>query len=143
MTLIAIFIGALLVLGIAAYALGNLNRKRQGDTPTEEDKPAPRTDMECCGQHAVCERDSLLAGVSRKIEYYDDEELDRFRGTPSDGYNDEDADAFREVLYTMRPDDVPGWVRSLQLRGVSLPDGVKDEIILIVDDLRAHPVPKS
>ena len=43
----------------------------------------------------------------------------------------------------MRPDDVPGWVRSLQLRGVSLPDGVKDEIILIVDDLRAHPVPKS
>ena len=143
MTLIAIFIGALLVLGIAAYALGNLNRKKQGDTPTEEDAPAPCTDMECCGQHAVCERDSLLAGVSRKIEYYDDEELDRFRGTPSDGYNDEEADAFREVLYTMQPDDVPGWVRSLQLRGVSLPDGVKDEIILIVDDLRAHPVPKS
>ena len=143
MTLIAIFIGALLVLGIAAYALGNLNRKKQGNTPTEEDAPAPRTDMECCGQHAVCERDSLLAGVSRKIEYYDDDELDRFRGTPSDGYNDEEADAFREVLYTMQPDDVPGWVRSLQLRGVSLPDGVKDEIILIVDDLRAHPVPKS
>ena len=88
MTLIAIFIGALLVLGIAAYALGNLNRKKQGDTPTEEDAPAPRTDMECCGQHAVCERDSLLAGVSRKIEYYDDEELDRFRGTSSEGYND-------------------------------------------------------
>ena len=143
MTLIAIFIGALLVLGIAAYALGNLNRKKQGDTPTEEDAPAPRTAMESCGQPAVCERDSLLAGVSRKIEYYDDEELDRFRGTPSDGYKDEDADAFREVLYTMRPDDVPGWVRSLQLRGVSLPAGVKDEIILIVDDLRAHPVPKS
>ena len=33
-------------------------------------------DVECCGQHEVCERDSLLAAVSKKIEYYDDEELD-------------------------------------------------------------------
>ena len=25
-------------------------------------------DVECCGQHEVCERDSLLAAVSKKIE---------------------------------------------------------------------------
>lgn len=37
-------------------------------------------DVECCGQHEVCERDSLLAAVSKQIEYYDDEELDTFIG---------------------------------------------------------------
>ena len=34
-------------------------------------------DAECCGQHEVCEKESLLAAVSKKIEYYDDEELDK------------------------------------------------------------------
>ena len=33
-----------------------------------------------CGQHEICEKESLLAAVSKKVEYYDDEELDRFRG---------------------------------------------------------------
>ena len=37
-------------------------------------------DAECCGQHEICERDSLLAAVSKKIEYYDDEELDKYIG---------------------------------------------------------------
>ena len=142
-----ILIVSLIVLAVVAAVAGVIrNRHLRKQVESGELEAMPETvqvDSECCGQHEVCEKESLLAAVSKKIEYYDDEELDRFRGTPSDGYNDEDADAFREVLYTMRPDDVPGWVRSLQLRGVSLPDGVKDEIILIVDDLRAHPVPKS
>ena len=45
--------------------------------------------MECCGQHEVCEKDSLLAAVSKEIEYYNDEELDRYRGTASSDYTDE------------------------------------------------------
>ena len=47
----------------------------------------------CCGQHETCEKDSLLAAVSKGIEYYEDEELDRFRGHPSSGY---DAAAIEE-----------------------------------------------
>ena len=34
----------------------------------------------CCGLHETCESESLLAGVSKGIEYYEDEELDRFKG---------------------------------------------------------------
>ena len=34
----------------------------------------------CCGLHETCESESLLAGVSKAIEYYEDEELDRFKG---------------------------------------------------------------
>ncbi len=92
--------------------------------------------MECCGMHEVCERESLLAAVSKEVEYYDDEELDAYRGRTGDAYSEAEVEEFRYVLYTMREDEVAGWVRSLQLRGVELPDGVKDEVLMIVGELR-------
>lgn len=92
--------------------------------------------MECCGQHETCEKDSLLAAVSKEIEYYNDEELDRFRGVASDEYEEAEVEEFREVLYTMKDDEVAGWVRSLQLRAVELPDELKDEVFLIVGERR-------
>lgn len=93
-------------------------------------------DMECCGQHEVCEKESLLAALSKEIEYYEDEELDRFRGRGGDAYFPDEIEEFREVLYTMREDEVAGWVRSLQLRAVELPDSVKEEVLMIVGELR-------
>ena len=93
---------------------------------------------ECCGQHETCERDSLLAAVSKKIEYYDDEELDHFRGLEGDEYEEDAVDEFREVLYTLQSEEVAGWLRSLQLRGVNLPDALKDEAFLIVGERRIH-----
>ena len=93
-------------------------------------------DMTCCGQHEVCEKDSLLAALSKEIEYYNDEELDRYRGRASDNYSEDEAEEFREVLYTMKETEVAGWVRSLQLRAVELPDQVKDEVFLIVGERR-------
>lgn len=93
-------------------------------------------DAECCGQHEVCERDSLLAAVSKKIEYYDDEELDKYIGIPSEAYAAEDEEEFRDVFYTMQDTDVAGWVRSLQLRGIALPDNIKDEVFLIIGERR-------
>ena len=92
--------------------------------------------MECCGQHEVCEKESLLAAVSKEIEYYEDEELDRFRGRMGDAYLPDEIEEFREVLYTMREDEVAGWVRSLQLRQVELPDDLKDEVCMIVGEVR-------
>ena len=91
----------------------------------------------CCGQHAVCEKESLLAAVSKgKIDYYEDEELDAYRGRPSDGYTEEETEQFEDVLTTMREDEVAGWMRSLQLRGINLPDALKDEVFLIVGERR-------
>ena len=88
---------------------------------------------ECCGLHLVCEKDSL-SPMSQEIIYYDDEELDRFRCTASDNYSDEDADMFADVLYTMRSDEVAGWCRSLHLRGVELPDQLKDEVTMMISE---------
>ena len=92
--------------------------------------------QECCGQHEVCEKESLLAAVSKQIEYYNDEELDRFRGKDASAYSETEIDEFRDILYTMRDYEVAGWVRSLQLRGVPLPDALKDEVFLIIGERR-------
>ena len=81
-------------------------------------------------------QESLLAAVSKQIEYYNDEELDRFRGKDASAYSETEIDEFRDILYTMRDYEVAGWVRSLQLRGVPLPDALKDEVFLIIGERR-------
>ncbi len=93
-------------------------------------------DDECCGQHQICEKESLLAAVSKGVEYYDDEELDRFRGRASNNYTEDEVEEFREVMFTCQEDEVAGWSRSLQLRGIHLPDELKDELFLIVGERR-------
>lgn len=132
-----ILIAATLLLGIVLY-IGHRREKikiRNGETKADVPEQ-PEMPAECCGAHEICERDSLLAAVSKKIEYYDDEELDEWKGTPADRYDDRQTETFREILYSMRSDEVAGWVRSLQLRGIELPDGIKDEVLLIVGERR-------
>lgn len=87
----------------------------------------------CCGRHTDCEK-SLSPMPGEEIVYYDDEELDRFAGTPADGYSPEAVEEFREVLMTLRPEDAAGWVRSLQLRNLAIPEDLRDELILIVSE---------
>ena len=36
----------------------------------------------------------------------------------------------------MMPDDIAGWIRSLQLRGIALPEIVREELILIITESR-------
>ena len=141
--LILYAVGAIALLGVIAALAHWLRGKRyermlrRGEiSPEEIPQEVNPVDMECCGQHEVCEKDSLLAAISKDVEYYNDEELDRFRGREGDEYTPEEADEFRDVLYTMRSDEVAGWVRSLQLRMVNLPDEVKDEVFLIVGERR-------
>lgn len=135
-----ILIISLLILALVAAVAGVIhNRKLQRKIDRGELDAMPEVrevDMECCGQHEVCERDSLLAAVSKKIEYYDDEELDKYIGVAPDAYTPEQEDEFRDVFYTMQDTDVAGWVRSLQLRGIALPDNIKDEVFLIIGERR-------
>lgn len=131
-----ILIYALIALFVIALLAGSIRLwwyRRRGEDVPEIQEPRPEG---CCGQHEVCEKESLLAAVSRDIEYYDDEELDAFRGRPSDEYTNEEVEQFQDVLYTMRSEEVAGWVRSLQLRGVNLPDELKDEVFMIVGERR-------
>lgn len=72
-----------------------------------------------------------MQAATKPIVYYDDEELDAFRGRPSDSYTDEETQQFAEVLETLRSDEVKPWGRSLILRGINMPDGIKDEFIMM------------
>ena len=132
-----ILVIAIVLLGLVTYYFHRRDQRKQaaaGTPPPAEEKPAPP--QECCGQHLVCERDSLLAGVSKAIEYYDDEELDEWKGTPADQYTPEQVERSRDIFYTLLPTDVPGWVRSLQLRQIEVPEALRDEILLVVNEQR-------
>ena len=137
-----ILIGVLIAVGVLAFIAGVIRDKKikkKIETGELDEYPdVQEVDEECCGQHQICEKDSLLAAVSREIEYYDDEELDQFIGYGPDDYTEEDAEMFRDVFYTMHDTEVAGWVRSLMLRGVALPNAVKDEVFLIVGERRIH-----
>lgn len=151
-----LFLSLIALAAVAALAGFLLNKRvENGDAPENPDvagsndtvapgtannagtaaRRAARADG-CCGQHELCEKESLLAAVSKSIEYYNDEELDRFRGHAAEGYTEAEVEEFQEVLFTMRSDEVAGWLRSLQLRGVQLPDELKDDVLMIVGERR-------
>ncbi len=135
--ILALILAGVVLAGMTAGFFYNRNIRKKIEKGELKEAPEVRTvDGECCGQHAVCEKESLLAAVSRQIEYYDDEELDRFKGRPSNSYTEEETNEFRDIMYTMKEEEVAGWCRSLQLRGVEFPDGLKDELFLIVGERR-------
>ncbi|MDR0939447.1 MAG: phospholipase [Mediterranea sp.] len=132
-----ILIIALVLLGVVAAIAGAVRIRRLGRKvergELERMPEVKEVDVACCGQHEICERKSLLAAVSKKIEYYDDEELDTYQGRTADSYTEAETEQFREILYTTRDEEVAGWVRSLQLRGIELPDELKDEVFLFLN----------
>lgn len=93
------------------------------------------SDDGCCGEHLVCERETLLQ-TNAKVEYYDDEELDALSGIPAEDYTEEQYQMIREVFNTLQAKDVPGWVRSIQLRNIQLPLDIREEALLIVIERR-------
>lgn len=138
-----IILGALLAVGAVLYAFHRrdlrLGKAQAPTLPPVSDPPPPTDPADeeiCCGTHITCERDSLVAGVSREIEYFDDEELDAYAGREAESYTAEEADQFREVLLTLLPDDIAPWARSIQLRGITLPAEVREELLMIVAEER-------
>lgn len=130
-----IILGALVAVGLILYLHDRHSRRKAAAEGVEE--PAfNEPEEQCCGMHITCERDSLLASVSDKIEYYDDEELDAYIGRKADDYTDEEIEQFRDVLLTLLPEDIAGWGRSIQLRGIELPSAVKEELLMIVAEAR-------
>lgn len=131
MNIVIIIIVGVAILGVLSAIL-SINQKAP-----DENQQAPKSDV-CCGQHITCEKDSLLSAVSPNIEYYDDEELDKYKGLNADDYSNDDIDIFRDILETLNDDDVAGWVRSLQNRDINIPREILDEIFLRVGENRQY-----
>ncbi len=137
MEVIFIISAVLVAVGLALWCHDRLTRGRESSDNEQEVVAMSDTEgEECCGLHITCERDSLLATVSGSVDYYDDEELDRFIGRDADSYEDAEIEEFRDVLLTLLPEDIAGWGRSIQLRGIYLPQPIKDELLMIVAEAR-------
>ena len=138
---------AMVVIGILLYVTDVAYFRHHHHVPENKDPdsgqkgnplPLPKNDTQeeiCCGQHLICEKTSL-AVTSDEIVYYDDEELDRFKGRDPESYSPAECEEFRDVLMTLLPEDVPGWAKSITLRRIELPYEVKDELLLLVSELR-------
>ncbi|MCR4853605.1 MAG: hypothetical protein K5893_08455 [Prevotella sp.] len=122
---------ALAALGIISAIFGLLSHNKEGGNDVIVKKG--QDCGSCDGNNEKCEQTCMMEAATKPIEYFDDEELDRFSGRQSGRYSDEEAEAFREVLYTMAQSEVKDWTRSLTLRGISLPDQVKDEAFLLMN----------
>ena len=109
----------------------------QGERPiaNSEASDSRNEDDGCCGEHLVCERETLLQ-TNAEIIYYDDEELDALAGIAAEDYTKEQYQMIREVFETLKASDVPGWVRSIQLRNIQLPLDIREEALLIVVERR-------
>lgn len=132
MNIFFIGIGSLLILAIIVAIATKLTKKKEGELdvimPTSGDCSS------CDGTDDKCEQVCMMEAATKDIEYYDDEELDRFRGRQSDQYTDEEVEEFATVLYTMQPKEVKAWNRSLILREINLPNQIKDELIAMIED---------
>ena len=118
------------LLGLTILVLFEIRARKEGN-----ENGNAKDDSGCCGQHLVCERETLLQ-TNAEIIYYDDEELDTLAGIPYNEYTRAQEDMVREVFNTMQEKDVPGWCRSLQLRNIQLPLDVREEALLIVRERR-------
>ncbi len=147
-----VILGALVVIGVVLYLLdiyyyrprdakraeemmGNVEGSPEPEQTDAEENGKGEETAECCGMHQVCEKTNLSPHTD-EVVYYDDEELDRFRGRDAEDYTVEEIEEFRDVLMTLLPQDVAGWSRSIQVRGINLPTEIRDELLLIVGDLR-------
>lgn len=119
---------SLIALGVfsALYAIVT-NRNREESPVVQADSCAT-----CNGENDKCEQECMMEAATKPIEYFDDEELDAFKGRSSDGYTDEEVEQFSYVLNTMPQEEIREWCRSLHLRGIEIPDQLKDEVYMMM-----------
>ena len=133
-------VGALIILlvtvcvGFLLYVYDLRYRRKHPQENVDQESPVSEEDHGeiCCGKHLVCDK-PLSPKIGEEIVYYDDEELDRFAGRDADAFTPDEIEEVREVMMTLLPDDIPGWVRSIQLRGIHLPSPLRDELFLLLE----------
>lgn len=117
---------AILIIGVFIYV--NFRWKAQKETlpaPVEKEEPVTIA-SDCCGAHEICEfNDSDFN--EEIITYFEDEELDALRNVRESDLTAEQIDNLREVLYTLKPNEISKWLISLGRRHIHLPDILKQE----------------
>lgn len=129
MTFIYVAIAILAGLGLIV-AICSSGRNNE---PNEQANASAHDCTTCSGEDDRCEQVCYMEAATREVEYYDDEELDLYKGRQADSYTEEEVEQFAEVLSTLQPSDAKGWARSLSLRQIELPNCLKDDLYAMID----------
>lgn len=116
-----------LVVLIVLFAVLKLKKAQPEDKIEPETQEEPREiASDCCGAHEICEFDES-AFNEEIIVYFNDEELDELRNIREADLTASQIDDLREVLYTMKTNEISKWIVSLGRRHIHLPEILKQE----------------
>lgn len=130
-----VLIGSLIVAGVILKLLHREDKDTASSaTAGKEDSQENQSEV-CCGLHEICSKSAQRAG---EIVYFDDDELDRFAGRNVDAaFTAEELEEFRDVMLTLRPEEITLWQESLVARNIPIPQEIRDEMILLLEDAAA------
>ena len=118
---------------LASVAIA-LIKKRFSNNDTQTNS-SDCTDCSICNSNNDgCMHEKIMAKATEEPEYFDDEELDNFKGREADDYSADETSMFANVLYTMRQNEVADWLISLEKRGINLPVELRDEALMLIDN---------
>ena len=130
-----ILIGLLVVVGLALYLLDRRNSHHQETVSADSTESSTGCADTSCVLRETCPSEQLLKGVcEEKIVYFDDEELDSFKGRAPESYTDEELEQFRDVIYTLRHDEIMPWYQSISRRGIKLPPELYREVVALASE---------
>ena len=130
---------AMVTVGVVLYLLDLRSRKNEPQDAAPEAPKVADCDADCCSTHEVCPSEMMLEGCNAEIVYFDDEELDAFKGRAADAYTPEEEEQFRDVLYTLLPADLLPWEQSMKKRGIILPSAIRNEFVMLYAEQQNKP----
>lgn len=86
----------------------------------KEEEPVKTIDASCCGAHEICEFDESMFDEN-EIVYFNDEELDVLSNVREEEFTNPQIEELREVLYTLRTEEINKWLISISRRHIHLP----------------------
>lgn len=121
-------IGLLLGLIALLLVLVFFRRKKRPDASISGEQVKKNIEQwgasSCAGCMGACCEAPLqtpCATPPSKVDYFEDEELDRYAARAADSFSPEEIAEFREVLTTLLPQEISAWKNSLQKRNIPLP----------------------
>jgi len=122
--LVILIVVVLVVIWVSKKEQTNVEQAGQEETPRQ-------IASDCCGAHEVCELDE--ADINEEIIiYFEDEELDRLRNVKESDLTTEQIDELREILYTLRTEEISKWMTSLSRRHIHLPAILQQEARMLL-----------
>ena len=118
--------GLITILGGAIMMMKRSKGKPITELLPEQNKESHQIAGNCCGAHEICEFDDL-AFNPEEIIYFNDEELDELSNLREDQFTNQQIDDLREVLYTLRTNEISQWLISMSKRHIHIPGILQQE----------------